>query len=160
MFGRNNTTLFALLGAGVVAYALMGERKWQWFQPVPGGRVTSGFGMRTHPVTGQLKFHNGIDLAGSMGTPIYAAGNGKISQISQDKKSGLFIIIQHDNGYLTGYAHLHKVVKTIGAGQKVKGGQQIALMGSSGMSTGPHLHFTLTTPDGTKIDPQPVFYPA
>jgi murein DD-endopeptidase MepM/ murein hydrolase activator NlpD len=148
-----------LLGAGAVLYALWGgNAEWKWFQPVPGGKITSGFGKRLHPISKVWKLHNGIDIDGEVGTPIYCAGDGVVIEASFDKQNGNFIIIRHDNDYLTGYAHLSS--RKASLGQRVQGGKLLALMGNTGNSTGPHLHFTLTAPDGTKINPEPVFYPA
>ena len=102
------------------------------------GSLMSGFGMRNHPVTGQTKFHEGLDFACPPGTPIYASGNGVI-ELAESGESGYGICmnINHQNGYMTKYAHLSSMVTR--NGQAVKRGQLIAYSGNTGLSTGPHL---------------------
>ena len=103
------------------------------------GRISDTWGRRIHPITGQLEFHYGLDISNVSGTPIYAAASGKVAYADYDSGYGKRIIIDHGNGYRTLYAHLysHQVYK----GDIVQKGQIIALMGSTGLSTGPHLHY-------------------
>jgi len=115
------------------------------------GRFTSGFGFRPDPFTGQRRFHNGIDLANAIGTPIRASMAGRVVHIeSQVGNYGKFIILQHARGYQTLYAHLDSFAVSVG--QYVNQGQLIARMGNTGRSTGPHLHFSIIQ-NGNFIDP-------
>jgi Membrane proteins related to metalloendopeptidases len=116
-----------------------------------GGRLTSVFGKRRHPVTGKTSSHGGIDIAVPLGTWVGAAADGVVILASTDAGHyGTAVFIDHQNGYVTHYGHLSSYrVKT---GQKVKSGQLIAKSGSTGRSTGPHLHFTVKKGD-TSLDP-------
>jgi murein DD-endopeptidase MepM/ murein hydrolase activator NlpD len=109
--------------------------------PLPEGKVTSRFGNRMHPIYKVVRFHNGIDLKAPMGAKIFAAAAGKISWAEEDKAYGKKITISHANDFETVYAQLSKIL--VKKGQSVKKGELIALVGSSGISTGPHLHFEL-----------------
>ena len=125
------------------------------------GKITSPFGWRIHPVHKSRKFHNGVDIAAKLGTPVFAPADGKVESVWEDKTygGGLSIIVKHYNGFKTGYCHLsEQLVRT---GQLVKQGETIAKVGSTGASTGPHLHFTLTNFHGEKVDPtkEIQFYP-
>ena len=105
------------------------------------GVITSPFGMRHDPFTGTMEFHNGIDIANAIGTSVDAAMDGQVALVGRNRGYGIFIIIDHGDGYQTLYGHLSKtLVKT---GEQVRAGQQIALMGDTGYATGPHLHFTI-----------------
>ncbi|NCN04432.1 MAG: M23 family metallopeptidase [Spirochaetales bacterium] len=116
------------------------------------GRFTSGFGFRSDPFTGQRRFHNGLDLANSIGTPIRASMAGRVVHIeSQVGNYGKFIIVQHARGYQTLYAHLDSFAVSIG--QYVVQGQVIGRMGHTGRSTGPHLHFSIIE-NGNFVDPR------
>lgn len=127
-----------------------------WLKPVV-AKITSKFGYRTDPKTGkQNAFHNGIDLAVPSGTKIKSPMPGIVFAIISGGDGGNEIILQHDNGYKTGYAHLSK--QLVKKGDKVKQGDVIGLSGNSGKSTGPHLHLTLTDPTGAKVDPQKMIY--
>jgi murein DD-endopeptidase MepM/ murein hydrolase activator NlpD len=106
--------------------------------------VTSPFGMRLHPVTNIYKLHNGIDLRGSNGTPIFSVDKGKVKSSYFNSAGGNQVIIQH-NGYTTGYAHLQDVL--VSEGQELKKGQEIGTVGSSGAVTGSHLHFVIKKND-------------
>lgn len=117
------------------------------------GKITSGFGWRVHPIKKTRKFHNGVDIAAPKGANVFCPFDGKVETVWNDTTygGGLSLVIKHYNGYKTGYAHLsEQCVKT---GQIVKKGEIIAKVGSTGASTGPHLHFTLTNIHGEKIDP-------
>ena len=120
--------------------------------PVDGARVSSGFGMRKHPILGYSRMHKGIDFAVPTGTPIFAAGDGKIEEARFERGYGNYVRIRHDNGVKTVYAHLAKIGKGIKPGVAVKQGQIVAYSGSTGLSTGPHLHYEVHR-DDTAIDP-------
>ena len=108
--------------------------------PVPGyHKVTSPYGNRYHPVLKKNKFHSGVDLRAPMGTPIVAANDGKVLSAGYNSGYGNRIYIDHGGGIVTVYAHNSKLL--VKAGDKVKRGQTIAKAGSTGRSTGPHLHF-------------------
>ena len=105
------------------------------------GRITSGFAYRTNPVTYRYEFHKGIDISNNHGTSIRAAGAGKVIDVSYDYLSGKHIVIDHGFGYTSRYAHLYEF--KVEVGDEVAKGQLIATMGSTGQSTGPHLHFEI-----------------
>lgn len=128
---------------------LLGGLKW----PTESRSISSDFGNRTHPVTGETnKFHNGIDIPGSTGTPVYASGSGKVIASTNDSISGNYVKIKHPSGFITGYAHLsHRLVNE---GATVKAGQLIGKVGSTGRSTGPHLHFNVRNSKNKFIDPE------
>jgi murein DD-endopeptidase MepM/ murein hydrolase activator NlpD len=109
--------------------------------PVIGARVSSSFGMRHHPVLGYSKMHKGVDFAAPTGTPIVAAGDGEVDKISKGGTYGNYIRIRHKNGYKTAYAHMQKFAKGMQTGTRVNQGDVIGYVGSTGRSTGPHLHF-------------------
>ncbi|MGE0638495.1 MAG: M23 family metallopeptidase [Bacteroidia bacterium] len=132
------------------------EKAQSWLRPVV-AKITSKFGYRTDPKTGkQNAFHNGIDLAVALNTPIKSPMPGIVDAITSGGDGGNQVILKHDNGYKTGYAHLSK--QLVKKGDKVKQGDVIGLSGNTGKSTGPHLHFTLTDPSGAKVDPQEMIY--
>jgi murein DD-endopeptidase MepM/ murein hydrolase activator NlpD len=112
-------------------------------QPVAignGVRISDGFRMRTHPILGYKRFHYGMDLSGPVGTPVFATGNGVVRRASHSLFGfGNCIIIDHGFGYQTLYAHLRSM--TVQEGQTVKRGEQIASLGNTGLSKGPHLHY-------------------
>lgn len=114
------------------------------------GRITDRFGMRRDPFTGMRRFHNGIDLAAPVGTPVTAAMSGKVAMVGFNPTYGKYIIMTHPEGFQTLYGHLS--VFRIDKGQSVKQGQRIADMGNSGYSTGSHLHFSIFR-RGEPIDP-------
>jgi murein DD-endopeptidase MepM/ murein hydrolase activator NlpD len=120
--------------------------------PVTGAAISSGFGWRVHPITGQRKLHKGIDFAAPTGTPIFAAAEGVVTYAGwTDDGYGNVVELRHQNGELTLYAHTNKVY--VAKGQTINKGQAIAEVGSTGRSTGPHLHFEIQ-PDGrTSVDP-------
>ncbi len=103
------------------------------------GWVSRGFGMQYDPFTGYKQMHRGMDIASRTGTPIIAAADGKVIQVRTDNMMGRFIVIDHGYGFRTRYGHLSQA--KVNAGQYVKRGEVIALMGSTGYSTGPHLHY-------------------
>lgn len=105
------------------------------------GVITSPFGMRHDPFTGTMEFHNGIDIANSIGTRVNAAMDGSVALVGQNRGYGKFIILDNGNGFQTLYGHLYKSL--VKKGEQVSAGQKIALMGDTGYATGPHLHFTI-----------------
>ena len=109
--------------------------------PVSGARITSGFGMRRHPILGYSKMHTGVDFGAPRGTPIHAAGNGVVTYAAWRGGYGRAVMIRHDNGYTTLYAHQSRIARGIRKGVRVRQGQVIGYVGSTGRSTGPHLHF-------------------
>lgn len=120
-------------------------------KPVSSYRITSRFGMRIHPVTGMKKMHNGIDLASGKGTPIKSSQGGKVIISQYSSSYGNYVVVDHGNGLSTLYAHLDK--RYVSVGDSVKCGQEIGTMGSTGMSTGPHLHFEVRV-NGEKVNPE------
>ena len=116
-------------------------RKHLMRTPVQGARLTSKFGVRKHPILGYSKMHRGVDFAAKRGTPIMAAGDGRISFAGRNGTFGRFIEIKHLNNFKTRYAHLYKFAKGIKKGRIVKQGDVIGYVGNSGRSTGPHLHY-------------------
>ena len=109
--------------------------------PISGARLSSRFGMRKHPILGYSKMHRGVDFAARRGTPIMAAGDGRITFAGRNGSYGKFLEIRHLNGFSTRYGHLHKFAKKIKKGTIVKQGETIGYVGNSGRSTGPHLHY-------------------
>ncbi len=109
--------------------------------PVDGARISSFFGRRRHPVLGYSKMHKGVDFAAPRGTPIMAAGDGVVERASRYGSFGNYIKIRHAGGYKTAYAHLKGYAKGIKAGRRVRQGQIIGYVGTTGRSTGPHLHY-------------------
>ena len=109
--------------------------------PVDGARLSSRFGMRRHPILGYTRLHRGLDFAAPRGTPIYAAGSGTIVAIGRNGDFGKYIRISHRNGYETAYAHMNGYARSLKKGAKVKQGQIIGYVGSTGLATGPHLHY-------------------
>jgi len=102
-------------------------------------RISSGYGYRMHPIYKQKIWHNGMDFTGTVGTPIYATGNGKVVKAKKENGHGRKVVIDHGFGYKTIYAHLSAY--NVKKGQKVKRGDIIGYLGNSGVSTGPHLHY-------------------
>lgn len=109
--------------------------------PVSNGKITSKFGTRIHPISGELTFHAGIDIAADKGTPIYAAFDGKVIAADFDEWNGNFIKIKHENNIVTVYCHCDHL--NIKKGEVIRAGEVIGFIGSTGSSTGPHLHFEL-----------------
>ncbi len=109
--------------------------------PVSGARISSGFGYRRHPILGYTKLHTGVDFAAPRGTPIRSAGSGVVIHAGWRGGYGKAVMIKHDNGYVTLYAHQSRIARGIRKGVRVRQGQVIGYVGSTGRSTGPHLHF-------------------
>ncbi len=111
--------------------------------PLDGARLSSTYGMRKHPISGFNQMHKGIDFAAPKGTPVYAGGNGVIERAGRNGGYGKYIRIRHNNGYKTAYAHLSSFKKGISKGVRVSQGEVIGFVGSTGRSTGPHLHYEI-----------------
>ncbi|MCO6188217.1 M23 family metallopeptidase [Rhizobium sp. L1K21] len=127
--------------------------------PVPNGVFRSGFGMRRHPILGYMRMHTGVDWAAPRGTPIIATGNGTVISAGWDKGGyGNQTLIQHANGYVTSYNHQNAIAKDVVPGAKVRQGQVIGWIGTTGLSTGPHLHYEMIV-NGTKVDPLKIRLP-
>jgi murein DD-endopeptidase MepM/ murein hydrolase activator NlpD len=120
--------------------------------PLEGASLTSGFGMRTHPVLGGRRQHAGIDLAAPTGTPVYATADGVIGRADWYSSYGLYISINHGASMETRYAHLSRLA--VAAGDNVKKGDLIGYVGSTGRSTGPHLHYEVRV-EGLAVNPIP-----
>lgn len=121
-----------------------------WITPCSYTSLTSPYGWRIHPITGSNSFHNGVDLANSQGTPIYAARSGYVTQTTYGSAYGYYVTINHGDGYSTLYAHMTHYV--VSSGDYVSQGQVIGYMGSTGWSTGPHLHYTIYY-NGSTVNP-------
>ncbi len=111
--------------------------------PLDGARISSSFGIRKHPISGFNKMHKGVDFAAPIGTPVYAGGNGIIEMVGVNGGYGKYIRIRHNNEYKTAYAHLNSYKKGISKGVRVNQGEVIGYVGSTGRSTGPHLHYEI-----------------
>ena len=109
--------------------------------PINGARLSSSFGLRKHPILGYNKLHQGTDFAAPKGTPVMASGSGTIEMASWNGAYGKYVRIRHNSTYKTAYAHLSRFGKKIRRGAKVQQGQIIGYVGSTGRSTGPHLHY-------------------
>ena len=127
--------------------------------PINGARLSSPFGMRKHPIDGFNKMHKGTDFAAPMGTPIMASGDGKIKKAGWCGGGGNCVVIKHNSTYKTVYAHMSKFAKGIRNGVRVKQGQTIGYVGSTGKSTGPHLHYEVII-NGKKINSQTLKLPS
>ncbi len=127
-------------------------------KPLAEGRFTSGFGYRRHPVLGYTKMHTGTDWAERIGAPIVASGNGTVTKAEWDSGYGRRIEIQHANGYVTAYSHQSRFAAGIRPGAQVRQGQVIGFVGSTGLSTGPHLHYEVIV-NGRFVDPMKIRVP-
>ncbi len=121
--------------------------------PVDGARISSGFGVRRHPVLGYTKMHKGMDFAAPTGTPIFAAGDGTIERAGRFSSYGNYVSIRHNGSTKTAYAHMSRFAKGVKPGTRVKQGQVIGYVGSTGRSTGPHLHFEVME-NGVQVNPR------
>ncbi len=143
-------------------------KKFLMKTPINGARLSSSFGNRRHPILGYTKLHKGTDFAAPPGTPIYAAGNGRIERAGPFGSYGNYIRIRHANGYQTAYAHMKGFARGMRPGAVVKQGQVIGYVGTTGRSTGPHLHYevyinnkpvnamSLKLPTGRKLEGEPL----
>lgn len=172
---RNGNVLYASMTVGGRERKLWrfepGKGGWDYFDkdgqsmkkflmktPVDGARISSSFGKRRHPVLGYTKMHTGTDFAAPRGTPIYAAGNGIIEKAQRNGGYGKYVKIRHANGYKTAYAHMNGYARGIKKGKRVRQGQVIGYVGTTGRSTGPHLHYEVHI-NGKKVNPQRIRVP-
>ncbi len=127
-------------------------------KPVNEAIMRSGFGARRHPILGDIRMHTGVDWATAYGTPIFAAGNGAIEKIGWEGGYGKYIRIKHNNGYETAYGHMSAFAKGMEVGKRVRQGQVIGFVGSTGQSTGSHVHYEILV-NGRFVDPMRVKLP-
>ena len=127
----------------------VGKVRSAYVQPVPGG-MSSRYGMRRHPILGYRRMHSGVDYRGGYGTPIAAVSDGVVTMAGRNGGYGKFVRLQHANGLGSGYAHMSRIA--VSNGTRVRAGQVIGYIGSTGLSTGPHLHFEVYR-GGRKVDP-------
>ncbi len=123
--------------------------------PINGAKITSRFGLRSHPILGYTKMHRGVDFGAPTGTPIYAAGDGKVEFVGRKGGYGNYIRIKHNGQYSSAYAHTSRFAAGMKVGKKVKQGDVIAYVGSTGASTGPHLHYEILS-GGAQVNPSNV----
>jgi murein DD-endopeptidase MepM/ murein hydrolase activator NlpD len=120
--------------------------------PIDGARVSSRFGMRHHPVLGYSKMHKGVDFAAPTGTPIFSAGEGVVVHAGRAGSYGNMVVVKHNGEYSTAYAHASRIARHIRVGTRVHQGQVIAYVGTTGRSTGPHLHYEIRK-HGAQVNP-------
>src|SRR5438093_2390979 len=120
--------------------------------------MRSGFGARNHPLLGVFKMHTGVDWAAPLGTPIYASGNGLVDKVGWESGYGKYVRLRHANGYETAYGHMTAFARGIAPGTRVRQGQAIGFVGSTGLSTGPHLHYEILV-NGRFVDPMRIRLP-
>lgn len=141
---------FSIATLGLV-FLLSKKKSMEWIKPVA-DIITSPFGQRG------AEFHNGVDIRAKEGTPIRATRSGVVMNVYKSERGGLQMIVEHDNKYRTGYAHLSKAILSQGA--HFSQGDILALSGNTGKTTGAHLHLTLRDPQGALVDPQSLIYKA
>jgi murein DD-endopeptidase MepM/ murein hydrolase activator NlpD len=134
-------------------------RKTLMRTPIDGARISSGYGRRRHPVLGYNRMHRGTDFAAPRGTPVYAAGDGVIELAGRKGAYGKYIRIRHNSTYKTAYAHLSGYAKKTRRGRRVKQGEVIGYVGSTGRSTGPHLHYEVMV-NGRQVNPLKIRLPS
>lgn len=127
-------------------------RRFLMKTPINGARLSSGFGMRRHPILGYSRMHRGTDFAAPTGTPILAAGDGVVQRAGPFSSFGNYVRIRHANGYETAYAHMSRFARGLRAGARVRQGQVIGYVGTTGRSTGPHLHYEVMR-RGQQVNP-------
>jgi murein DD-endopeptidase MepM/ murein hydrolase activator NlpD len=127
--------------------------------PIDGARLSSRFGMRKHPILGYSRMHPGVDFAAPTGTPIMAAGSGVIEFIGRNGGYGKYIRIRHNAEYSTAYAHLNGYATGMTRGKRVKQGDVIGYVGTTGLSTGPHLHYEVLL-KGSQVNPMNLKLPS
>jgi murein DD-endopeptidase MepM/ murein hydrolase activator NlpD len=127
-------------------------------KPLAAGIMRSGFGARHHPLLRYTKMHTGVDWAAPMGTPIYASGNGVVEKAGWEGGYGRYIRIRHANGYQTAYGHMSAFARNMAEGKRVRQGQVIGYVGSTGLSTGAHLHYEILI-NGRHVDPMRIRLP-
>jgi murein DD-endopeptidase MepM/ murein hydrolase activator NlpD len=118
-------------------------KKFLMRNPVKGGRYTSGFGPRVHPLLGTVRMHTGVDWAAPIGTPILAGGDGTVESVGRQGGYGNYVRIRHANGFATAYGHMSRFADGLAPGVSVKQGQVVGYVGSTGFSTGPHCHYEI-----------------
>ncbi len=133
-------------------------RKFLLRKPMARGVFRSGFGMRRHPILRYRKMHTGVDWAAPRGTPIYAAGDGRVVQAGWKAGYGRWTLIEHANGYRSGYAHQSRIASGVKKGARVQQGQVIGYVGTTGLSTGPHLHYEVHV-NGRPVNPLKIRLP-
>lgn len=133
----------------------MGQQRTGLIMPVVGGHITSGFGMRRHPILGYSRLHAGIDFGAAYGSPIYAVSDGRVSFSGWHGGHGNYVRLEHGGGFGTGYGHMSRIA--VASGSTVRAGQVIGYVGSTGLSTGPHLHYELYR-NGVPVDPMTVSF--
>jgi murein DD-endopeptidase MepM/ murein hydrolase activator NlpD len=127
--------------------------------PIDGARLSSGFGMRLHPILGYSRMHQGVDFAAPTGTAIYAAGDGTVTRVGRLSGYGNYVEIKHNDQYTTSYAHLSAFARGLREGTRVRQGEIIGYVGMTGTATGPHLHYEVHY-RGEQVDPQSIKMPA
>lgn len=156
---RHAIYLHAPKGGGGDYFNEKGEsaRKALLRTPIDGARLSSGYGRRRHPILGYTKMHRGVDFAAPPGTPIYAAGDGRVETAGRNGAYGNYVRIRHNARYTTAYAHMKRIATR--RGRRVRQGQVIGTVGSTGRSTGPHLHYEILI-GGRRTNPMSVKMPA
>ncbi len=159
--GQDNSLYYFDYGGSEGHYDKSGKsvKKALMKTPINGARLSSPFGMRKHPIDGFNKMHRGTDFAAPMGTPIMASGDGVVKKAGWCGGGGNCVVIKHNSTYQTVYAHMSKFAKGIGSGVRVKQGQTIGYVGSTGKSTGPHLHYEVIV-NGKRINSQKLKLPS
>tara|TARA_Y100000992_G_scaffold27837_1_gene15610 strand:+ start:264 stop:1544 length:1281 start_codon:yes stop_codon:yes gene_type:complete len=159
--GEDNSLYFFDKEGSVGHYDKNGKsiRKALMKTPINGARLSSPFGMRKHPIDGFNKMHQGTDFAAPMGTPIMASGDGVVKKAGWCGGGGNCVVIKHNSTYQTIYAHMSKFASGIRSGVRVKQGQTIGFVGSTGKSTGPHLHYEVLI-NGKKVNSQTLKLPS
>ena len=159
--GENNSLYYFDKEGSVGHYDKNGKsiKKALMKTPINGARLSSPFGMRKHPIDGFNKMHKGTDFAAPMGTPIMASGDGVIKKAGWCGGGGNCVVIRHNSTYQTIYAHMSKFASGIRSGVRVKQGQTIGFVGSTGKSTGPHLHYEVII-NGKKVNSQTLKLPS
>jgi murein DD-endopeptidase MepM/ murein hydrolase activator NlpD len=127
-------------------------------KPVNNAIMRSGFGSRRHPILGYVKMHTGVDWATPYGTPIFASGNGVVESVGWEGGYGKYVKLKHNNGYETAYGHMSAYAKGLEVGKRVRQGQIIGFVGSTGQSTGAHVHYEILV-NGRFVDPMRVKLP-
>jgi murein DD-endopeptidase MepM/ murein hydrolase activator NlpD len=127
-------------------------------KPVNSAIMRSGFGSRRHPILGYVKMHTGVDWATPYGTPIFASGNGVVEKVGWEGGYGKYVRLKHNNGYETAYAHMSAFAKGMEPGKRVRQGQVIGFVGSTGQSTGAHVHYEILV-NGRFVDPMRIKLP-
>jgi murein DD-endopeptidase MepM/ murein hydrolase activator NlpD len=127
-------------------------------KPVNNAIMRSGFGGRRHPILGYVKMHTGVDWATPYGTPIFASGNGVVEKVGPEGGYGKYVRLKHNNGYETAYGHMSAFAKGMEIGKRVRQGQVIGFVGSTGQSTGPHVHYEILV-NGRFVDPMRIKLP-